>query len=208
MKNLRHLSLKCHHGVWSFEGGLLPILQKFGPSTLEKLELDGFPEVDVSAIAKYCPSLRSLSLINMDRFITPSQQLKPPDNRLQRLEHLKIAQCDDDNFIVQQFTTADLLILLSSPALVSLEFGNFEGRLSDQVIEKAALLYGFPNLQELTMEMWGELTPKLIDFLLTLDNPLKKIVLRQIDRGAESENLAKWEGLAKKNNWDLSITID
>ena len=72
LKNLHHISIVGTDRV-TFKGGLLPILEKFGPSTLEKLHVRFFPEVDVSAIAKYCSNLRSLTLVNIDRFITPSQ---------------------------------------------------------------------------------------------------------------------------------------
>ena len=199
LKNLRNLFLE-KTGRLSFEG-LLPILEKFGPSTLESLVLDEFPKVDVSAIAKYCPNLRSLTLCNIDRIISPPRPLKPEDNRLRSLEHLNMSQGENH---VQPYTVADMLILLSSPTLVivDLTFDGPASELSDEVMEEAARSYRFPNLQEFDMVCDGA-TGRTIDCLLSLDNPLKKMVFRI--SGVSKEDRLKWKNLIEKNNWDLSI---
>ena len=199
LKNLRHLCLEWADRV-TFEGGLLPILRKFGPSTLDKLELKRLPEVDVSAIAKYCSNLRSRTLESIKRFIAPSRPLKPQDNRLQRLEHLDMTQSKQ----FQPYTTADMLILLSSPALVTLDLYRVGG-LSDQVMEEATRLYRFPNLRELRISCCDGNTERSIDCFLSLDNPLQKIELCLKNDGRNDEILEKWESQIKTNNWDLSI---
>ena len=218
LKFLLNLESLCHFSIEgtdrvSFGEGLLPILEKFGPSTLENLELEKLCEVDVSSIAKYCSKLRSLKLLSIGRYISPSQPLKPQDNRLQRLKNLSMAQYgeDEDDDIPRPTpvpaTAADLLILLSSPALVTLNFYLFDG-LSDQVMEEAARLYGFPNLQEFHMEFnsGASITERSIDCLLTLDNPLKKIYLCEGEK-IKYRHAMKWGNMAKKNNWDLSIIM-
>ena len=100
------------------------------------------------------------------------------------------------------------MILLSSPALVTLNFYLFDG-LTDQVIEKASLLYGFPNLRQLLIEYCDGITDKSIDCLLTLENPLEKIYVCTggVTEVSEEEKLANWESKIKKNNWNLSMTI-
>ena len=209
LKNLRHLSLSSSD-VFSFEGGILPILQKFGQSTLENLKLKFLLDVDVSAIAKYCSKLRSLTLMNIERIISPPQPLKPQDNRLRILEYLKMEQHDEEgDRIVERYSASDILILLSSPALVNVSFRNFDGDrmngLSDRTIEKATLLYGFPNLQEFQMEYCVGITQRSIDCLLTLDNPLNYVHF-YIEDLNEEDHMKKWESQIKKNNWDLIVS--
>ena len=200
LKNLRRLTLQDTDRV-TFKGGLLPILEKFGPSTLEKLRLTHFPELDISAIAKYCSNLRYLVLWNIERFISPSRALKPEENRLQRLECLQIAAWGK---IFPVYTATDMLILLSSPALVTIYFLGLGIGLSDQVMEEVVHLYGFPNLQEFIMHYCKGVTTRSIDCLLTLDNPLKKIGFRTIE-GSEEDQEENWESQINKNNWDLTI---
>ena len=95
LKNLRYLSLAFNEN-WSFDGGILPILEKFGASILEKLHLQDLQEVNISAIAQHCSNLRSLKLDCIYRYILPSQPLKPVENRLRHLEYLKMTQYDNE----------------------------------------------------------------------------------------------------------------
>ena len=217
LKNLQHLSLdnaEDNANRLSFKGGLLPILEKFGPSTLEKLQLEGLTDVNISAIAKCCSNLRSLTLHFNCQYISPSRPLQAQDNRLGRLERLKMIQYDieESNIWIgppSLPTAADLLILLSSPALVTLNLSPWDGRLTDQVMEEAALLYGFPNLRELEMGYSCNvgISERSIECLLTLDNPLKKISIRR-GEVIKHHHVLKWESQAKKNNWDLSIIMN
>ena len=208
LKNLQHLCLVGTNSL-SFEGGLLPILEKLVPSTLEKLELSFFPDVDVSAIAQHCSNLRFLALGHNYQYLTPTRPLKPADNRLQRLERLEIDEQDYES--APPPTAADLLILLSSPALVTIVFYRLNHDSCDQVMEEAAHLYGFPNLRELRIEYCRDtFTERSIECLLTLDNPLEKICFfgGWMDNAPKEQFLLeKWEREAKKNNWDLAITI-
>ena len=208
LKNLRHLSLVGTDSL-SFEGGLLPILEKFGPSTLEKLDLSFFPDVDISAIAQHCANLRSLALVGNYWYLTPTRPLKPADNRLRSLERLEIVQDHAEDDDGPPPTAADLLILLSSPALVYLNFHQIESDF-DQVMEDAALLYGFPNLRELCIEYcYKTFTERSIECLLTLDNPLEKIsFMAGWMKKPKKKLLKKWKREAKKNNWNLAITIN
>ena len=201
LKNLRHLCLESIRRL-SFKGGILPVLEKFGSSTLEKLRLQYLSEVDVSAIAKCCSNLRSLSLGNIVQFISPSRPLKPQDNRLRSLEVLKMMQCNDKELIRQQPTAADILILLSSPALVALKFFEFDD-LTDQLMEEAAHLYGFPNLKELQMEYCEGITGSFIECLLTLDNPFHACRMEPWN----DKILKKLKSQVKTNNLDLSFAF-
>ena len=215
LKNLQHLFLEGNPTTdISFEGGILPILEKFGPSTLEKLQLYDLPDVDVSAIAQHCANLRFLTLECNFRYLTPSRPLKPTDNRLRSLECLKVRQSDDDENSISKPppTIADLLILLSSPALTTLHFDVFECDfpLLDEVMEEASRLYGFPNLQELCVGYCQKaFTERSIELLLTLDNPLEEIYFFDgLWTRPKEQLLKKWKSEAKKNNWNLSIKTD
>ena len=203
LKNLRHLYLLSTERL-TFKG-LLPILQKFGPSTLEKLQLKWLPEVDISAIAQHCSNLRSLTLDCNFRYLSPTRPLKPAHNRLRSLERLEVVQCDEENTP----PAADLFILLSSPALASLNFYQIESAF-DQVMEEVARLYRFPNLRELQFTNCGKTsTERSIECLLKLDNPLEKILFRGGWRTKPKKQLLKkWEREVKKNNWNLSIQTD
>ena len=209
LKNLQQLSLKGTGSV-TFENGLLPILRKFGPSKLEKLELQYFPEVNVSAFAQHCANLQSLTLWNIERFISPSRQLKPQDNRLGSLKFLDMMQNNDNEegeevHVRQQPPASDILILFSSPALVALLLQAFDG-LTDQTMEEAARLYGFPKLQELNMLYCDGITERSIACLLTLDNPLKNICVNFMGPNREKE-WKRFESQAKMNNLDLLIEL-
>ena len=81
------------------------------------------------------------------------------------------------------------------------------GVVLDQVIEKAALLHGFPNLQDWHTEV-NSITERSVDCLLTLNNPLKKIRIASYNLNEDEEELKnKWNNMVKKNNWNLSIVI-
>ena len=67
------------------------------------------------------------------------------------------------------------------------------------MVEEAARLYGFPNLQELYIKHCDGITEKSIDCLLTLDNPLKKVSIYTEGVNGEDQ-LKKWENMAEKNN--------
>ena len=60
LKNLRHLSIERVTGITTFKRGLLPILQKFGPTSLESLRLKWFDKVNVGAVVQHCQKLRSI----------------------------------------------------------------------------------------------------------------------------------------------------
>ena len=108
LKQLQCLILE--HVSVSFDGGLLPILQKFGPNSLEKLGLDSVNDVDVAAIVKHCPNLRSLLLSGIDRYIQSSHSLQPPQYQLLKLEKLSLKH--DGSMTINAPTLADLSILL------------------------------------------------------------------------------------------------
>ena len=203
MKNLRHLTLRFLN--ISFDGGLLPILEKFGPHSLKELELKNVTEVDVAAIAQNCPKLRSLKLIRIGRYIrsTP-QQSQSALQQLIRLQHLEIDHIFPNSMGAPMST--DISILFSSPSLVSISIYGLN-TVTDHVIEQAVLCHhSFRKLSSLLLTDCPNITARSIDLLLSLlYSPLKKIDLIRCNN-VWSMDVDKLEKTTIKNNWDLSIT--
>ena len=184
----------------SFDGGLLPILQKFGLDSLEELNLWMMAEVDVAAIAKHCLKLRSLTLNTIHRYIpsTCAKSLRQFNN----LVHLNIYQPQP----YESPSSNDLATLLSSSSLASITmFGKLEN-LTDQVIERMVLFHqhGFPYLNSLKLSRCTNVTGRSIDLLLNSSTPITKIDITYCDNVSE-EDVNKWRKMAKDNNWDLFI---
>ena len=199
LKQLRRFSLedvKC-----SFEKGLLPILEKFGPNTLERLELTEMTEVDVVAIVKNCPNLRCLSLIDIDRYIPQSS---PQSSKLlSQYQPLSLERLEIDDG--EGLSADDLSILLiSSPSLVNLTL-NFLDELTDQVIERAAIHHGFAKLQSLNLLDCQKLTKYAIFTILSLESPLTRILV-SYNKKLKKKDVKEWKKMILDRNWDLSIS--
>ena len=203
LKQLHSLTLQDRMDI-SFDGGILPILRKFGSKSLEKFDVRG-PEVDVSAIAQHCPKLRSLTLIEICRYIqSPPQSSKPRQYQL-NLECLLVVNFDWPNS-TRSPSSADLSILLiSSPSLMSITMCGIV-TLTDQLIERVAIFHGFPKLNNVDVEYCDTLTTNAIDILLSLKSPITGIVIGRCEE-LDEEDVDEWNEMAQKNNWDLSITL-
>ena len=200
LKNLRHLSLDT---VWdiSFNGGLLPILEKFGPNSLESLKLKYFPDVNFGPIVEHCKKLRSLYLKEITEYNT-SQAVPQwrPHHQLPCLEDLRVTQMEDD----EEIASADLsFLLLSSPELVTLKFKGLNGT-DDQVLDRAALHHGFPRLNRFKIGYCENFSERAIDLLLTLSNPLKELNIDSCVR-LTMTHLEAWHKKILDNNWDTLI---
>ena len=202
LKNLRFLILEDMKSI-TFKEGLLPIMQKFGAKYLEEMRLVAMNEIDVSAIAKHCSNLRSLTLLN-SRYVKHSlPQFSKCLHQLINLEHLEVGR---RFWPVEAPMASDLsILLLSSPSLVLLEITEIN-ELSDEVIERAAVLHGFPKLEKLMLEKCPNVSENSIDLLLNSNAPIKKIVLHSCHKVKPKES-KRWSKMARDKNWELSITI-
>ena len=196
MKNLRQLTLRGLN--ISFDGGVVPILQKWGPKSLEILELSWLDEVDVTAIVQHCLSLCTLLLIEIKCYRTPSITSRS-ENQLRYLEYLALHQ------VKRPQTSLELsLQLLFSPSLVKANLHGLED-LSDQWIEQAAVLHGFPNLKIFYLRHCNAVTKRSIDILLALNNPLRKIIFLNCAHLSNSNRQSEWREMARKKNLEIFI---
>ena len=203
LENLRSLNL-FFFGSFSCGGGMLPILQKFGPKSLERLELAFMDEVDVGAIVQNCSKLQFLELEKIKSFISscPSSTLCP---QLLHLHYLSIDGCEHDS----QYTFPPepqhlATLLLASPALTVLELEWVDG-LTDQIIEEVVICHGFAHLQHFNIRLCPNITSKSIDLLLSLESPLVNIATIQC-KHLKKEHSNAWKSLARKNNWEMDIS--
>ena len=199
LEELRYLALEDVNV--SFYGAILPILQKFGTKSLEKLKLFDMGEVDVAAIVKHCSNLRSLTL--SDGHYIQSPQSSPTQYQLLKLESLDFCQSRSSS---EPPTLADLsILLLSAPSLVKLRLQGFDEQLTDQLIKRVVQHHGFPELGKLELQNCDEITKNSIDLLLSLNSPISKLELSKCEQ-LNQEDVDNWKKMAKKNNWDLKIS--
>ena len=203
LANLQHFSLAVGNERITFSGGVEPILQKFGPKSLDFLALQSLEGVDVGGIVQLCPKLCSLILFEIDwRHKRNKVKSSAHQHLLPHLEHLDVLL---DGFNSGTPTSWDLSFLLAScPSLLTLKLIGLEG-LNDQVIQAAALSEGFAHLKELTIVSCPNVTSSSIDHLLTLGGPLNSLHVCPHFSGM---HVANWRYLAKKSNWDLIIRQD
>ena len=185
----------------SIEGGLLPVLEKFGSTSLETLELGEFDaHVDICPILQHCSNLLSMCFFQMN-FIDPHPPHHQPPNDniwLPRLESLMI-----HGDISQVPKTVLSLLLHSAPALISL-YLHHVSFLTDQIFEDAIQSHGFPKLEELSLVDCPHVTERPIDLLLTLDNALNEITLRDCDMSEEHARNV-WVKMIEDNHWDVIL---
>ena len=200
LTNLRHFQLQATSNRISFKGGVLPILQKFGPKSLEFLALSCLNDVYLDSIVQLCPKLQSFFTFAID--FSPQRQVKPDQYLLHHLEHMGV-QVGRNNTPTSDHLS---LLLSSSPSLVTLKLIGLNG-LNDRVMETAALSHGFAHLKILEVGNCPNLTYSSIDHLLTLTgSPLNVIHVSNDSDQFSQERIKAWRKLAENNNWDLSIT--
>ncbi len=183
----------------SFDG-VVPLLKKFG-NYLKKIFMGGFIVVQIPAIAEYCPNLESLTLDNCKT--NQSTETKGKKPRLQKLQKLIVRNHSD-------ITSESLLTLLSSPSLsninLSMEYCN---TLTDNVIQRAAKIHSFRNLECLHLFHCNLVTKKGIDIFLKESNPLREIMVCSLNyhSGFTKEDLIDWNNNAIwiHKNWQFEL---
>ena len=211
LKNLRELSIgggdSCNI---TFNGGVWPILQVLGQN-IEFLTLAELPEVNIRAIAEFCPNLRFLHLVMNSSYPTnwPEEERKPfsprpikPDPVLKKLESIHLV-CVSHLRLGSVIPSENIPMLLSSPALVHIYVKDCL-TLSDDHLQKAFELHRFPKLEHLELEQCHSVTKRGVNLLLSTASPLKKVKLWEC-RSLTKQNVIDWTKQAKKKKWNLSL---
>ncbi len=204
--SLCHLHISACPEV-TFYDGVIPLLKVHG-NLLESLKLKTFNDVDFHSIFELCPNLNSLSIDNCVCCEIPVgvqdssvrwKRIKVERPILKNLEVLRL--------IYSSLNPESLLLLLSSPSLRGLEItGCFE--LTDGILETAALLHDFRNLEELEVAFCDSLTKKGIDLLMSDKNSIKEMTLLFNHTHSElltAENMNEWKEKSKQKNWELKL---
>ena len=98
-----------------------------------------------------------------------------------------------------------LSFVLSSPELKSISLFHCDA-LTDKVLEKAALLHQFRNLEILDFLDCDCVTKKGIDILLNESNPLRKLVVNRCEMITEQEFM-EWLKKLEKKTWKLKLVF-
>ena len=205
LENLQHLVLKCTHDI-TFNGGILPVLEKFGSKSLEMLSLVYLPDANIGDIVQHCPNLRTLNLREVENYIPADPSIFAHQHTLPRLENLCVEGYNDMPPSESQPKSIDLALLLrSSPALVRLHLRHLDN-LNDQVLEQAFREHNFSNLEHLEIHYCPIVTGNGIDLIVSSENPLKKLEIFLCCLLERSWKTA-WEKKARDNNWDLTMDI-
>ena len=199
------------HFNLTFDGSVAPFLKVRG-SLLKHLSLSIFHEVDyIPSIAQYCPNLLSLSLrVVLICNASASQQdsLRRQRNKLEQpiLKYLERLKLTEPNGILPE----SLCLLLSSPSLKFIDITRC-GVFTDDVLQKAANLHSFCNLESFEMRYCKLATIKILEILLqdNIFNHLNRIRLGWDQKAPEnySEILRNWRKEKEKNRWNVKILL-
>ena len=199
------------HVNLTFEGGLAPFLKARG-SLLKHLSLSIFQRVDyIPSIVQYCPNLLSLSLrVVSIHSVLASQQdsFRRQQNKLEQpiLKYLERLKLTEPNGILPE----SLCLLLSSPSLKFIDITRC-GVFTDDVLQKAANLHSFCNLESFEMRYCKLATIKILEILLqdNIFNHLNRIRLGWDQKAPEnySEILRNWRKEKEKNRWNVKILL-
>jgi hypothetical protein len=202
----------------TFEGGVVPLLKRFG-STLKELGLSYLDDVNVRAIIDFCPKLQSLTLDSNGNYSTTvsakkdaepyhhSKRCKIEQNpsMLKNLEKLcvNIADYSEDLVEERNISSEDLLSLFSSPSLIDIQM--FESDyLTDYVFERASEIHQFLSLEKLKLCRCQSLTRRAIDVVMNKKTPLKTIDILDCDNISDVD-IALLISNARSENWELSV---
>ncbi len=205
--NFNEVTFRYSGGI-TFEGGVLPLLKKFGNS-LKKLELDVFfLDLDILTIMQFCHKLQYLYLHMRSKFDRwPKEEEKKSVNKreipiLKHLEELML--CSDDS--LHSLVPEDIVLtLLSSPLLSFISIKLFNN-LTDKIIRKATHVNSFRHLERLWLTYCNEVTKYGVNLFLQQNNPLKSLKLIRCDK-ITFEDSIEWEETLTKNNWELELKI-
>jgi hypothetical protein len=215
LEKLEKFTLCGYYGIkhvnLTFDGGLAPFLKARG-SLLKHLSLSIFQRVDyIPSIVQYCPNLLSLSLrVASIHSVLASQQdsFRRQQNKLEQpiLKYLERLELAESNGILPE----SLSLLLSSPSLKLIEIRRCDV-FTDDVLQKAANLHSFCNLESFEMRYCKLATIKILEILLqdNIFNHLNIIRLGWDQKAPEnySEILRNWRKEKEKNRWNVKILL-
>ena len=185
-------------GQITFDGGVIPLLNASG-SFLRLLRLEYLNIcVNIRAIAAYCPNLEQLILV---RNASYSMALLEEGSLYKEAKFKKLKEFTVFCELSSSFSSKMLSFLLSSPELKGLRVLHCDA-LTDEVLEKAALIHEFRNLELLRLNSCACVTKKGIDVLMNETNPLRELVVNQCEMIGE-QDFEEWQQKAKKENLNI-----
>jgi hypothetical protein len=204
--SLCHLHISACPEV-TFYDGVIPLLKANG-NLLESLKLKHFYGVDFHSIFELCPNLNLLLIYHCVCYEIPIEEQDSSVlwKRI-NVEHPIVTKLEVLRLTFSFVDSESLLLLLSLPSLRGLEIAHcFE--LTDVILERAALLHDFHNLEELEVAFCDSLTKKGIDLLMSDKNSIKEITLQFNHNNPElltAENINEWKEKSEQKNWQLEL---
>jgi hypothetical protein len=186
---------------------VIPLLKANG-NLLVSLKLKKFNDVDFHSIVEFCPNLNSLVI---DHCVCCEIPVGEQDSSVRwkriKVERPILKKLEVLRLIFSSVDSESLLLLLSSPSLRGLEITDcFE--LTDDILERAALLHDFRNLEKLELAYCDSLTKKGIDLLMNDSNSIKEMSLQFDVEHSElvsAENINEWKEKSEQKNWQLKL---
>ena len=102
-----------------------------------------------------------------------------------------------------RFSSEMLFFLFSSPELKSVSLFGCDA-LTNEVLEKAASLHKFRNLEVVYFSFCDFVSKKGIDILMNERNPLREVVLKICDM-ITKEHYEGWKNKVRKENLDITF---
>ena len=203
LKSLRELSISGHFpregDQITFDGGVLPLLKAFG-CFLRRLSLTQLNIcVNIRSIAAFCPNLEYLSLQDSSYSMVSLEE-----GSIYREANFKnLKEFDISCQRSPSFSSEMLSFVLSSPELKSVSLFHCDA-LIDEVLEKAALIHEFRNLDIFGFYDCDCVTKKGIDILLNESNPLRKLAVNRCEMITKQEFM-EWVKKARQENLEIKF---
>ena len=177
-------------------GSIHPILEK--NSSIESLKLWHVSGVEIGAIARLCPRLRILELIDCTGATSDPDGLI--DNEIilpTRLEMFHLSNASS-------FPAEALRILLVSPALTTVHIISCPA-MNDGLLGRAFQLHMFTNLARLSLVRCDNVTKAAIDLFMVDQSPLQSLAIISCSQLSNAENRTEWKSRIKRHNWQLRL---
>jgi hypothetical protein len=188
------------YGGLTFDG-VVPLLKKFG-YILKRIKFGGYLVVDIPTIFKFCPNLESLTLCFSKTTQSTETEVEWPI--LRNLNKTLIVR-------YSTISSENLVALLSSSSLVYVSMVSCDA-LNDNVLQRAANLHSFCNLEHLHISWCHSVTKNGIEIFLEESNPLREIILHCSENSGSRitrEDVANWNETAIwiKKNWRFKFIL-